>query len=459
MTNNLYPKIALIGRANVGKSSLFNRIAEEPKAIVSKIPGTTRDRNYAECLWQDKKFILIDLAGLKKPTTDILEKEIQKQIKKAIDEANLILFILDVQEGLTKTDLEISKMIRKTSKLTILVLNKADNQKLRQEALASEYWQLGFGQPWPVSAANGSGIGDLLDEIIKKIELIKPLNQYQHIDMSKYRATKVAIIGRPNVGKSSLLNALLGEERVVVSPIPHTTREPQDTLMFYPVEKDRVGQEKPILLIDTAGIRRKSKIKMEIEKLGVEKSIRVIKRADIVILVLDIAEKISHQDKVLVDLVIKNNKSLILAINKIDLEPKFAEKFKKFIEYYQWNLPNASWAPVIFISAKTKQNVEKIFDLIWQVQENRERKIQEDELRNFLSKVISLQKFDQKIWSKIKLKQIKIKPPQFILEIPKIAARRKSIHQAQIDILEKEMRKQWSFEGTTISIKISNYSN
>lgn len=450
MRNMNYPKIALIGRTNVGKSSLFNRITEEPKAIVSKIPGTTRDRNYAECLWQGKKFILIDLAGLDKlPTTQTnaeLTGEIQKQIKKAIDEANLILFILDVREGLTKTDLEIAKIIRKTSKPIILVLNKADNQKLRQESLASEYWQLGFGQPWPVSAANGSGVGDLLDEIVKHLQSFFKIHEFKRI---KDMPTKVAIIGRPNVGKSSLLNALLGEERVIVSPIPHTTREPQDTLIFY--------QEKPILLIDTAGIRRKAKIKLEIERLGVEKSIKVIKKADIVILVLDLTEKISHQDKALVDLVIENNKGLILAINKIDLEQKFTEKFEKYIEYYQWNLPNASWAPIVFISAKTKQNVKKLFDLIWQVKENWERKIQKNELKKFLSKVISQQKFDQKIWSKIKLEQIKIKPPQFILKIPKILAKRKLIHQAQLNIIEKELRKKWALEGTPIIISFQSY--
>ncbi|MGC9048623.1 MAG: ribosome biogenesis GTPase Der [Patescibacteria group bacterium] len=440
MENLGYPKIALIGRVNVGKSSLFNRIAEKPKALVSKIPGTTRDRNYAKCEWRNKKFILIDLAGVEKAKADVLGREIQKQIKKAIEEANLILFIFDIQKGLINTDLEIAKMIRRSGKPTLLVLNKADNPKWRQQALSPEYWQLGFGQPWPVSAINGSGIGDLLDEIVKKLPTINS-------QLSIGQPIKVAIIGRPNVGKSSLLNALLKEERVIVSPIPHTTREPEDTLMFY--------REKPLLLIDTAGIRKKSKIKLEIERLGVEKSIKTIKKAEIVILVLDITEKISHQDKALVDLVSENSKGLILAINKIDLEKKFAEKFTKFVEYYQWNLPNASWAPIIFVSAKTGENVEKIFDLIWQVKENRKRKINKNELQNYLPIIINNKNFDQKIWSKIKLEQIKTKPPQFILKIPKVVARRKLIPQAQLNIIEKELRKKWHFEGTPIKISLA----
>jgi GTP-binding protein len=209
-------------------------------------------------------------------------------------------------------------------------------------------------------------------------------------------------------------------------------------------------------LIDTAGLRKKSKIKLELEKLGVEKSIKVIKKSNIVILVIDITEKISHQDKALVDLVIENKKGLILAVNKIDLEKNFEKKFEKFIEYYQWNLPNAFWAPIIFVSAKTKQNIEKIFDLIWQIKENQERKIPKNKLRNLLLRIISQYKFDPTIWSKIKLEQIKTKPPQFILKVPQIIIRRNLIHQAQLNIIEKELRKKWSFEGTPIEIKISN---
>lgn len=452
----MLPKIALIGRVNVGKSSLFNRIVEEPKALVSKIPGTTRDRNYAECRWQGEKFILIDLAGLEqpqskneKPDIEILEQEIQKQIDKAVSEADLILFILDVQSGLARTDLKIAKLIRKTNKPVILVLNKADNQKWRQETLSSEYWRIGFGQPWPVSAINGTGTGDLLDEMIQKIKTIKTPQPSQNIDRSKHLITKVAIIGRPNVGKSSLLNAVLGEERVIVSPIPHTTREPQDTLIYY--------QDHPFLLIDTAGIRKKSKIKLEIERLGVEKSLQTIKKAHIVVLVVDLTEKISHQDKALVNLVIETNRGLILAVNKIDLEGKFEEKFDKFIKYYQWNLPNANWAPIIFLSAKTNQNIDKLFDLIWQVRENRERKIDKDELQNCLRTIIDNKKFDQKIWSRIKLEQIRTKPPKFILKMPPITARRKLVHPAQLNIIEKQLRKYWPFEGTKIIISTQTY--
>lgn len=445
MNNAPYPKVVLVGKVNVGKSSLFNRISEEPKALVSRIPGTTRDRNYAQCLWQGKEFILIDIGGVEKLCIDTINKEVQKQIGKAIGEGDLILFVLDAREGLSNAERDIAKLIRKSGKPIISVLNKSDSQKWRQESDLPEYWRLGFGQPWPVSAVSGVGIGDLLDEVVKKL----PSESKSSPSIKTQTPTKVAIVGRPNVGKSSLLNSLTGEERVIVSPIPHTTREPQDTLIYQ--------NNRPLLLIDTAGIRKKSKIKWDVEKLGVVKSIEVIRRADIVLLVLDLTEQIGHQDKALADLSFVANRGIILVINKIDLEPKFDEKFNKFVAYYQNMLANISWAPIIFVSAKTEQNVDKIFDLIWQVKENRERKIENNELKEFLAAIIKNKKFDQKIWSKITLRQVGIKPPRFALSVPKIIIKRKLLHQAQLNIIEKELRKKWPFEGTPIIIrKIEN---
>ncbi|MDD2646411.1 MAG: ribosome biogenesis GTPase Der [Patescibacteria group bacterium] len=444
-----YPKVVLVGQINAGKSSLFNRIISRQKALVSKTPGTTRDRNYAESEWQGKKFTLVDSAGFEKRISlaqdslsaeysSILQQAIKKQIELAIAEADLILFLIDIQQGTNQLDIEMAKMIKKNKKPVILVLNKADSSKWVNEANDSAYWNLGLGEPRAVSAVTGLGIGDLLDEVAKKIK------RGAGDKKNTMPAIRVAIAGRPNVGKSSLINAILGEERVIVSPVAHTTREPQDTLFYF--------NDKPIVFIDTAGIRKKSKVKPDIEKTGVLMSLKAIRKADIIVLVLDISEKISHQDKALVDLIVEAGRGLILAINKIDLENNFNNKFEKFIEYYQWNLPGASWAPIIFISTKTKQNVNEILNLIECVETNRQRKISEKDLTDFIKQVVLTKKFRDKWWAQVKFTQIDINPPQFLLLIPPLAAKRKLLSPAQLAIIEKSLRQKWSLEGTSIKI-------
>jgi len=447
-------KVALIGRVNVGKSTLFNCLIEQPKALVSSLPGTTRDRNYAHCWWRGEEFILVDTAGPIKTKnkkqkiknfTESLEVAVRRQIELAISEADLILFILDIKAGILPVDQEIARSIRKSGKPIILVLNQADNQKLRKLADDPDYLKFGFGQPMPVSAINGSGTGDLLDEIVKKIGQFKKTEQIVSSERLELSPAKVAIIGRPNVGKSSLLNALLGEERVVVSSVPHTTREPIDTLIYH--------QDRPILLIDTAGIRRRAKIRNGIEQIGVKKSLVAAKRSDLILFILEATNLVSHQDKALVDLVIKSGRGLILVANKIDLVENFESKNFKFIEYYQNNLPMAWWAPIIFVSAKTKENIKKIFDLIWAVRENQQREIESEELKNFIESVVIKNNFAKSIWQGVKLIQIEIKPPKFLLKVPKIVLKKKQIHQAQLNIIEKEIRKIWHFEGTPLIIK------
>jgi GTPase len=445
----IYPKVVLVGQVNAGKSSLFNRICSKQKALVSKTPGTTRDRNSVETEWQGKKFILIDSAGFEKNVSLaqnslsaehslILKQAIKKQIGLAINEADLILFLIDIQEGVNLLDIEMAKMIKKNKKPTILVLNKADSSKWLSEANDASYWKLGLGEPRAVSAVTGLGIGDLLDEVTKKIK------RRGGPKKDILPAVHVAIAGRPNVGKSSLANAILGEERVIVSPVAHTTREPQDLLFYY--------KSSPIIFIDTAGIRKKSKVKPDIERAGVLMSLGAIRKADVIILVLDICEKISHQDKALVDLVVEAGRGLILAINKIDLEKNFNEKFKKIIEYYQWNLPGASWAPIIFLSAQKKQNIDNLLNLIEQAEANRRQKISEEDLSVFIKRVILTKKFRDKWWAKIKFTQVDINPPRFLLLIPALAAKRKLLSPAQLAIIEKDLRKTWSLEGTPIRI-------
>jgi len=439
-------KIALLGQVNVGKSTLFNRLIEKQKAITYPTPGTTRDRNYGICRWRDKKFIIIDTGGIEKKTKDEIGKEVKKQIIKAIEETDLIFFILDINEEISNFEAEASRIIKKSKKTTILVLNKADSPKRKAWAEDKKWLKLGFSQPTPVSAANGIGIGDLLD---RAMDLLagQPDNRVRKSVDTQFEQNpiKVAIIGRPNVGKSTLLNALLGEERAVVSSLPHTTRGPQDTPVYY--------QNQILLLIDTAGIRKKAKIRPGIEKIGVQKSLKAIQKSDIVLMVLDLGQEISHQDKALINLAIKDNKGLILIINKSDLLPKQdLDGLIKSNLIKKW-LPLAWWAPFIFISAKTGKNVKQIFDLIRQVEKNRNLQIGSRELNDFLKQIIKDKGFNPVVWEKTKMEQIKIKPPTFIIKIPQNIIRKKLTHQAQINIIEKQIRKKWGFQGTPITIK------
>jgi len=392
---------------------------------------------------EGKKITLIDLAGIEqgKKQKGELARKIKEQINQAIKEANLVLFILDIQTGVCSADKEISKIIRKSKKKTILVLNKADNQKLINLANEKEFWQLGFGQAIPVSAANGLKIGDLLDLVVEKLALKKAKKRKEIIPK-----IKVAIVGRPNVGKSTLLNSILGEERVIVSPIPRTTREPQDTLFLF--------KKTPLLLVDTAGIRKRRKIKLKIEKIGVRKTVETIKKADIILIVFDINEKVSHQDKALIDLAIKYKKSLILVINKCDLIKNFDKKIEKYIYYYQNALPMIWWAPIIFISAKTGKNIKNLLNLILDIECKLQKKIKDKELNKVFRKIIKYKKFKKKVWEKIFLKQVGVNPPTFVLSVPKNLVRKKLISQAQVNIIKKELIKKFDLFGLSIEIKL-----
>ena len=442
-------KIALIGQANVGKSTLFNKLIAQPKAIVSSVPGTTRDRNQGICSWQGRDFIVIDTGGIEQQKTkDEIEKGVRKQINEAFKEADIVFFLIEIRPPedspsglpLSGFEREISRLIKKTKKLCFLILNKADNPQKRKWAESRAWLKLGFGKTHPISATTGAGIGDLLDEVVNRV-IPKKSRLLTRSDLvhESPQSTKVSIIGRPNVGKSTLLNALLGEERVIVSSQPHTTRGPQDILL-------ETRPHKPLLLIDTAGIRQKKKISSLLEKIGVQKSLKTIQKADVVLMVIDVSQTIGHQDKALLDLIIKSEKGLIIILNKCDLE-----------RAYQPRIGLASWAPSLFISAKTGKNVEKIFSLIEVTGKNQSRRLTPDELSDFFKKIIMNKGWKEEIWKKIDLEQTDIRPPKFILKTPKIFLKRKLIPRAQINILEKEIRKKWSFEGTPIIIKIKTH--
>lgn len=435
-------KIALVGQANVGKSTLFNRLISQSKAITSDVPGTTRDRNYGVCEWQGEKITFIDTGGVWEKS-DILKDEVVKHINIAIQESDFIFFILEIKPPdvpISNLERDISRLIKKSKKTCFLILNKADNPAKREWSLSKHWLSVGAGEPFCLSALNGSGVGDMLDYVIERVKEISP--ESMDVEEEKLPLIKVAIIGKPNVGKSTLLNSLLGEEKVIVSSQPHTTRGPQDSLI--------TRGENDFLLIDTAGIRRKPKINSTIEKIGVRRSLATISRADIILMVMDITSTLSHQDKALIDLIIDKKRGLIFVINKCDLVPK--QRFKR--EDFDFNL--GSWASALFISAKKGEKVQEIFDLIVRVQKNCFRQIKEERLNEILKSIIRQKKFPLAVWGKVHLRQIGICPTEFMLLAPASMIKRKYINQAQINIIEKSLRKRWDFNGTPINITLSN---
>ncbi len=454
--------IVIVGRINVGKSMLFNRLTETGRALVSDIEGTTRDYNVGLVSWRNKNFELIDTGGININTLkhsiqsllpgkksleslpeDVIEKEIVKQTKLAMQKADMILMVTDGQTGLMPEDKELALVLKKIKKPIFLISNKVDSQKYATNL--NEFYKLGLGKPWPVSAANGSGTGDMLDELIKKVKGQKGRPKTQ----AENRALKVAIIGKPNVGKSSLLNAILGEERVIVSPIPHTTREPQDTEIIYNDQK--------IEIIDTAGLRKKAKIERGLEKLSTRRSLNLIKAADIIIFVTEADKPLTVQDLHLAGMIKDAGAGIIVVANKWDLIGEKNEKTdSKFLKYYQRHFPFLSFAPLIFISAQTGKNVHKILDLVMAVNNQRKKIIDQPELDAILKGLVKKQHPAQAKGQNpprlISLEQIKSNPPQFNLSI----GRNDSVHFSYLRFIENQLRERFDFIGTPINLKVTN---
>ncbi|MFA6428259.1 MAG: ribosome biogenesis GTPase Der [Candidatus Buchananbacteria bacterium] len=373
MSKSTLLNIAIVGRANVGKSTLFNRLVERDQAMVSDLAGTTRDVNYGLCWWQGRPYQMIDTGGLDiaKPANTI-ELGIIKQARKALKQADLILFLIDAKTGVLPGDKLVIKQFQSSKKPILLVINKADSLRLRQ--LNKEIYGLGLGEPNFVSASNGSGVGDLLDVIVAKLPTLQT-------EPEVVPSIKLAILGKPNVGKSSLLNSLLGEERVIVSEIPHTTRE------AHYVDFNYEGQN--YTLIDTAGIRKKAKVSAGLEKSSVDKSLAAAAKADVVLLVTDVVSDLSTQDKHLTEEIAKHQSSVIILANKWDLATtKNEETIKKVYQYYQKIFSHLTWAPIMFVSAKTGLNVKKIFKLVKEIYEQRHRQLSEEELAVFLKSAL-----------------------------------------------------------------------
>lgn len=462
--NKQLPLVVIFGRTNVGKSTLFNCLTEKKNALVADIEGTTRDSNVGIVNWGGYQFELADTGGImdikflrgKKKKTEDIEEKVQQQARDFVSRADLILFVVDVRAGLLPTDkemaLEMKKLLGDTKKI-ILVTNKADSPKLRKEI--AEFNKLSLGEPIAISATTGSGTGDLLDVVIEKFKDIpakrKRVSKQADLNTDEEEKINVCIIGKPNVGKSSLVNSILGEERAIVSPIPHTTREPQDTELRY---KDNI-----ITLIDTAGISKKGKkgarsgkASNTLEKFSIKKSVSAISRADIALLVVDIKEGLTVQEAKLVEEVLLNKTSLIIVANKWDLiEDKDMKYYTNFI--YD-SLPFVTWAPIQFTSAKTGGKVGKILSLILEVSKQRKTEISENALSRHLSKIIKKHAPAKGKGTKHpfihELEQTQTNPPKFKIRI----GSKDNLHFSYVRFIENRLREKFGFLGTPLTIYV-----
>jgi GTPase len=454
------PLVVIFGRTNVGKSTLFNCLVEKRQALVSDLAGTTRDSNLGEVSWGGRKFELVDTGGMidfeflsnKIPLTDEISAQVQKQARDYLKRADLVLFLLDNKTGLMPQDKELALLIKKNTdpKKIVLVINKVDAPRDREKMY--EFYKLAFGEPYPVSAANGSGTGDLLDIIAKRLKFRKIKSDVNKKYLLKETPIKnvadqikVCIIGKPNVGKSSLLNSLLGYERVIVSPMPHTTREPQHTKIIY--------QDQPLLLIDTAGISKHGTKTRGLEKHGIAKSLSALAKSDIALLVMDISEEITHQDAKLVEEIVNTKKSFIFIANKWDKIPE--RDTKKYADYIYGKLPFARFSPIQFISALTGEKVKKILDLVLTIGQQRKLQLSDSQLSHFLSRIVKVHRPAKGKGVKHprirEFTQTASNPPIFEIKI----GAREDLHFSYIRFMENRMRETFGFLGTPISIRVA----
>ena len=429
------PTVAIIGKPNVGKSTFFNYIVGSRISIVEDSPGVTRDRVYAETNWRGRTFTIVDTAGIEPESEDIIISQMREQAKIAVDIADVIIFLTDVKQGVTAVDKEIAIMLKKSQKPVVLVCNKADNMSKDKNDIY-EFYNLGIGEPYPVSAANALGIGDVLDAIYEKFPEKKD-------DENDEDRIKVAVIGKPNVGKSSLINKILGENRTIVSSIAGTTRDAIDTKY-----ENKHGK---YVLIDTAGIRRKSKITESIEKFSIMRTLLAIERSDVCLMLIDALEGVTEQDAKIAGEAHEAGKGIIIVVNKWDeyeKETGTLEKYKK--EIYN-KLSYLSYAPVIFISAKTGQRVDKLFDMINHVAEQNAMRIPTATLNQVINEAIAIVQPPTDKGKRLKIfygTQASTKPPTFVIFVNN----KELFHFSYERYLVNQIRKEFGLEGTPIRV-------
>lgn len=431
------PIVAIVGRPNVGKSTLFNAIAGEQISIVKDTPGVTRDRIYADVSWLNYNFTLIDTGGIEPESGDIILSQMREQAQIAIDTADVIIFITDVRQGLVDADAKVADMLRRSQKPVVLAVNKVDNfEKYVMDTY--EFYNLGIGEPVPVSAQGKLGIGDMLDEVAKHF-------REEMFEEEENDIPKVAIVGKPNVGKSSIINRLLGQNRVIVSDIAGTTRDAIDTTVRH--------NGKDYIFIDTAGLRRKSKIKEELERYSIIRTVSAVERADVAVLVIDATEGVTEQDAKIAGIAHDRGKGIIIAVNKWDAIEKNDKTIYKHTNKIREILSFMPYAEILFISAETGQRLPKLFDTIDMVLENQTMRIQTGVLNEIMSEAVALQQPPSDKGKRLKLyymTQVSVKPPTFVIFVND----KELMHFSYVRYLENRIREAFGFRGTSLKFII-----
>jgi len=435
------PIVAIVGRPNVGKSTLFNVLAGEKISIVKDEPGITRDRIYADVTWLDHQFTLIDTGGIEPESNDKMLKYMREQAEAAIHSADVIIFLVDVRQGLVDDDARVADMLRRSGKPVILVVNKVDSfQKF--EADVYEFYNLGIGDPYPVSSASMLGLGDMLDEVVKYFDYV---NENEEED----ERPKIAIVGKPNVGKSSIVNRITGENRVIVSDIAGTTRDAIDTVVTY--------NKKEYIFIDTAGLRRKNKINEELERFTNIRTVAAVEKSDIVVLVIDAKEGVTEQDAKIIGIAHDRGKGIIIAVNKWDAIEKDDKTIYKYTEKIREILSFVPYAEIIYISALTGQRINKLFESIEVVIQNQNLRIKTGTLNEIMTEATSLQQPPSDKGKRLRLyyiTQVSIKPPTFVIFVND----KELMHFSYTRYIENKIREAFSFSGTALHFIIRERS-
>ena len=431
------PIVAIVGRPNVGKSTLFNVLAGDNISIVKDTPGVTRDRIYADASWLDYNFTLIDTGGIEPDSKDVILSQMRDQAQIAIDTADVIIFITDVRQGLVDADSKVSDMLRRSGKPVLLVVNKVDSfEKFMPDVY--EFYNLGIGDPIPVSASGKLGIGDMLEEIIKHFP--EDNEEEEESDIPH-----IAIVGKPNVGKSSIVNKLLGQNRVIVSNVAGTTRDAIDTKILW--------NDREYIFIDTAGLRRKNKIKEELERYSIIRTVTAVERADVVVVVIDAVEGVTEQDAKIAGIAHERGKGVIIAVNKWDAIEKDDKTIYKFTNKVREVLSYMPYAEILFISAQTGQRLPKLFDTIDMVLENQTMRIQTGVLNEILTEAIALQQPPSDKGKRLKffyMTQVSVKPPTFVVFVND----KELMHFSYTRYLENKVREAFGFRGTSLKFII-----
>ena len=431
------PVVAIVGRPNVGKSTLFNALAGDKISIVKDTPGVTRDRIYADVTWLDKSFTMIDTGGIEPDSSDVILSQMREQAQIAIDTADVIVFITDVRQGLVDADAKVADMLRRSGKPVVLVVNKVDSvQKFMMDVY--EFYNLGIGEPFAISAANRQGLGDMLDEVVKNFP--EGAGEDEEDDIPK-----IAIVGKPNVGKSSLVNKLLGEDRVIVSDIAGTTRDAVDTRVTW--------EGRDYIFIDTAGLRRKGKVREDIERYSVIRTVTAVERADIVVVMIDASEGVTEQDAKIAGIAHEKGKGVIIAVNKWDAIEKNDKTIYKHTNRIREVLSFMPYAEIVFISAKTGLRISRLFETLDAVIENQTMRIQTGVLNEILAEAVAMQQPPSDRGRRLKIfymTQVAVKPPTFVIFVND----KELMHFSYTRYLENKIRDAFDFGGTPLKFII-----